>query len=354
MIKENIFYIGPFTKSGGVSTFSYTLKHLDLDDYNIVPHNTFRVKNENYNSKVFIIQNILNFIIYFVGMFFRKEFYKTKKFHISVTSNFGFYEKAFLYFCLKIFRKKVLFHIHGGGFYDFYTRSRFKVFIKNILNNVDLLIVLSNSWKDIFQNKIRVTTQIEVLHNTIDFKEALENNKHSIENTFLFIGNLVKEKGLLDLLKVIEDNEVWLKENKCKFIICGKGDLEQTIIESHSELITFKGLVAGKIKDEIFYKSKYLILPSYIEGLPYVILEGMNYGLYVISTKVGAIPEIINSEKKGLLFEAGRKEELFKTIKKSITLEKKNTFSINRNIIKDCFSNQYIKRTLIKIYGENV
>lgn len=45
-----------------------------------------------------------------------------------------------------------------------------------------------------------------------------------------------------------------------------------------------------------------LILPSYSEGLPQVILEAMASGCVVAATKVGGIPSVITHESNGLLF----------------------------------------------------
>ena len=50
-------------------------------------------------------------------------------------------------------------------------------------------------------------------------------------------------------------------------------------------------------------------MPSYTEGLPISILEAFSYGLPVISTPVGGIPEIVNSDN-GFLFNPGDKDAL--------------------------------------------
>lgn len=53
-----------------------------------------------------------------------------------------------------------------------------------------------------------------------------------------------------------------------------------------------------------------MLLPSYNEGLPMAILEAMSWGLPVITTPVGGIPEVIENGKTGLLITPGHIQEL--------------------------------------------
>lgn len=352
MDKIDVFYIGPFTASGGVATFSDTISSLKSNRFNIIPHNTFVLKNESYGSKLFIFQNTLNFILYFMKMLLKRDFYTTNIFHISVTSNMGFYEKSALFYFLKVFNKKVIFHVHGGGFKEFYKRSKYQNFIRKVLHKVDLVIVLSDEWKRVFEKELNIRNEIIVLQNTVKVPN-LDYRDRGSKNIFLFMGNLVQEKGLTDLLNLISEHEEWMIEHNCTFIICGKGPLESEIKKRNLPCVQFEGLVNGQKKDTVFKKSDCLILPSYIEGLPYVVLEAMSYGHYILSTTVGAIPEVIKTSKNGLLSEPGDKKVLFKHIKQYILIDKKESFVANRHIISEMYSENYLKRKLIEIYEAN-
>jgi starch synthase len=57
-----------------------------------------------------------------------------------------------------------------------------------------------------------------------------------------------------------------------------------------------------------------VIVPSFLENCPYVVLEAMACGTPVIASKVGGIPEMIDNKNNGMLFEPGSIEGLTNAI----------------------------------------
>ena len=132
--------------------------------------------------------------------------------------------------------------------------------------------------------------------------------------TLLFLGLLGKNKGIYDLLECIRDHKVEF-QGKLKLYIGGNGEIEHVkqLIKEYgiADIVIFEGWVSGDKKIELLNKSDAYILPSYKEGLPISILEAMSYGMPIISTPVGGIPEIVSNGENGYLVEPGNKEDIY-------------------------------------------
>jgi glycosyltransferase involved in cell wall biosynthesis len=126
------------------------------------------------------------------------------------------------------------------------------------------------------------------------------------ENLVGYVGRLSEEKGILNLIKAIPIIIKWNRE--IKFLIIGDGILKKEIdsylIENNLEkYVTIVGWVPHNDLPHYFTKLKLLVLPSYSEGLPNVMLEAMACGTPVLATPVGAILDIIEDENTGFITE---------------------------------------------------
>lgn len=92
---------------------------------------------------------------------------------------------------------------------------------------------------------------------------------------------------------------------KITVYLAGDGEIENVkkVIKENglNKNIKLMGWVDLDKKIELLKKVSTVILPSYNEGLPMSLLEGMAAGKAIISTNVGAIPELI-SDLNGILF----------------------------------------------------
>jgi glycosyltransferase involved in cell wall biosynthesis len=154
-----------------------------------------------------------------------------------------------------------------------------------------------------------------VLYNGVDTKFFSGSKSHKGVQ-IAYVGRLIKEKGVQDLLKAV-------KGVKASVVIIGKGPLEK-------ELKTLGGKFVGE-KDsagvrQILASSDILVNPSYGEGLPTAVLEAGAMGLAVVATDVGGTSEIISDGKNGFLVHPGNilelREKLALLVKNSKLMEK--------------------------------
>lgn len=134
----------------------------------------------------------------------------------------------------------------------------------------------------------------------------------------LYLGFIYQAKGIFDLAEVINLSKERYR-GKVKLYVGGSGVEEERLadfIKSNNlgDLIEMCGWVSGEDKNQLLSQCDAYILPSYIEGLPVSIIEAMTYGLPIISTKVGGIPEIVKDGKNGILFNSGDKQALSNSI----------------------------------------
>jgi glycosyltransferase involved in cell wall biosynthesis len=122
---------------------------------------------------------------------------------------------------------------------------------------------------------------------------------------FLFAARLTVEKGcqvILDAMKLMPPDLDF------ELNVAGKGVFEAAFQEASARdpRIRLLGYLQGDEKAAAFRKANCLILPSlWYENAPVVIVEAAAYGLGIIASRMGAIPEFVTHERTGLLFEPG-------------------------------------------------
>ena len=208
-------------------------------------------------------------------------------------SLFGAIKTLLSIICYKLFNHgKVILHLHRGDFLKrFYKNKLSKLITKSIFKLTDKLIVLSEVQKK--EMSVFKSLNIEILYNTVDSELYLRERK--IENkTFIFISNYLLDKGIIDLLEVFKD----LIKQYTHISLETYGDfvdeeLKSRILSYSGPSIIINNIITGEEKKHKLCTSDCLILPSWNEGQPIIILEAMSVGLPVISTNVGLIPDLI-------------------------------------------------------------
>lgn len=276
------------------------------------------VVNSGGNNKV---EKLFKALFGWFGMLFKLTFDKKIKIvHIHTASYNSFKRSALFLKLAKFFGKKVILHIHGGGFKEYYATN--PSWITKILNSSDAIITLSESWKEYYES-ITNGPAIFILENIIANPNISERNK-STKCNLLFLGKIDQLKGIYDLLKVLNQDKLYFSD-KIELHIGGGGEVEklkETISKYDLEdFVYYDGFVSGKKKETLLNKCDAYILPSYTEGLPVSILEAMSYGKPILSTPVGGIPEVV--KENGILFQPGDLSAIQEAIELIATNESK-------------------------------
>jgi len=275
------------------------------------------------------LSNVLVRAWYFVASYIKMAFKmavdkNVRIVHLHTAADGSFWRKVQITKLAKFFGKEVVLHVHASRFKDYYNEAseKKKNWIKKELERVDTLIVLSESWRKWFESIGVDAKKIEVLHNITSYPiDMLQAKKQDGKVHFLFMGEIGERKGIFDIIRSLAK----YKENlngKIELRIGGnkmEEELKKNITDNNlQDMVIFEGWVGGQKKLELLNWADVFILPSFNEGLPISILEAMSYSHPVISTPVGGIPEVVETEVNGVIVTPGNDEEIFAAIKKYV------------------------------------
>lgn len=238
---------------------------------------------------------------------------RPKVVHIAGGTFWPFWENAIYVFTCKLFGIRTIYH-WLGNFNKFYVSSgrRSRSLVSRVLQQVDRHIVLS----ELDEGRMRYLVPRERTHllpsavsSSLIRQLAIRGqNSQQDDIRALFIGGRDPvRKGVLDVLKAFAI--VARAKQDIKLVLTG-GDnlvyaLEQATDPIIEDRISFLGYVSESEKIELYGSADMLLLPSYDEGLPYVVLETMAAGLPIITTPIGGIPDVVNDTVNGFLIDPG-------------------------------------------------
>ena len=220
----------------------------------------------------------------------------------------------------KFYEKKIIVHFHPATEKHLFD-NEFSTKIYALFSYSDLLIVLSHQWVN-WINEAYPTNKFvfKVLYNPCP---AVERGNMKKTNTILYAGMLSDRKGYDRLIhafsKIAKQYPDW------RIVFAGNGEIEKgqqlCIEQGIQEQVDFLGWIESIQKQTVFQKASIYCLPSWGEGFPMGVLDAMAYGIPIVTTPVGGIPELIKDGVNGFIFEPYDIEAL--SIKLSLLIESK-------------------------------
>lgn len=171
------------------------------------------------------------------------------------------------------------------------------------LADIDTVIAPSNYMKNRLSAEIDL--DIEVIPNFVpDQPQITEDEVFEFDNYFLYLGVLEEHKGVRMLMDIFAEGEV-----ESKLIVAGRGSLKDYICRfirknNLQKKIICVGWVDGGKKYSLLKNADALLMPSlWEENSPLVALESLSFGVPVIGSDLGGIPEIISKVDDRLIFD---------------------------------------------------
>lgn len=228
--------------------------------------------------------------------------------HVNSSLNRAYWRDLMYVAVAKLFGARVVYQVHGGALpLDFLKSSPGRIFLRATLSWPDAVVLLASRELEAYRRFIP-SQNILTLPNGIDCAPYLRYNRLAPDPgaplKLVYIGRLAAEKGLyetLDALALLRGSAV-----SPSLVIAGGGPEEGKLRARVKELglqdqVIFCGPVEREHKALLLSQADLLVLPSYAEGLPYALLEGMAAGAVPVATPVGAIPDVMTEGVHGFL-----------------------------------------------------
>jgi len=200
----------------------------------------------------------------------------------------------------------------GGSVVDDCRESAItRAWVKFSFRGARKIVCQSEAWQRFAIDVLGfVRTNVTVIRNWTATRELLDVGAQRVAREdssvrLLFLGWLEREKGVFEL---IEASRRLIKGGRFTLDIVGEGNASievRALVARYnlSEVVRFRGWLRGAHLHQALGEADVLVLPSWAEGLPNAMIEGMAAGLAVVVTRVGAIPELITDRHSGLLVE---------------------------------------------------
>lgn len=245
----------------------------------------------------------------------------------------GFLRDLCIVTLAKLLGLKVVAHYRGGNFANFYRLASpsMKRLIRFGLRQMDLVIVQAHRLKQEFDG-IYPADQLRVLYNGIGPVALPPGGRSSSgrDVNLLFIGGVSFAKGFHDLMLAFKS--VISIRPHVRLMFAGEiirlsdernivpdyfsGETKDRFLRSTPEILefveqcsrynaTYLGSIQEDEKRRVLRDADIFVLPSYSEGFSVAVLEALAYGLPVVTTAVGAMPEIIADGENGFVLTPG-------------------------------------------------
>lgn len=230
--------------------------------------------------------------------------------YLMTSDYLGFYEKSITGICCRLMGVKTVLH-PVGSFVNFYGSSRGRRWLIRFLLRRQSAVITVQRRVQTYVRRLAGRTLVWEIPNPVDCNRLTRANPSTPVNgvvQILFVGALVKQKGVLDLLEAVRLNKVALEN--ARVLIVGAGDLfevcqRQIDANGLGSLVELKGFVDDPTKEKLLEEGQVFCLPSHSEGMPISVLEAMASGLPVVATTVGGIPLAVQNGTHGWLVAPG-------------------------------------------------
>ena len=227
--------------------------------------------------------------------------------HIHCCSGWGFLPAVVGVSVGRWIKKHTVVTYHGGGGERFFDKNT--CLVKHYLTRTDANIVLSGFLARVFEKHHISYT---VIPNIIELDERHYRERKEIKPHFICIRAHEELYNIPCILQAFQ--KVQHAMPAATLTLVGDGSQHEALMKMVEEMrlvnVTFTGRIANKEIYQYLNQADVMLSAPKVDNMPVSLLEAMNAGLLVISSRVGGVPYMIDEDRTGLLFKSDNNQEL--------------------------------------------
>lgn len=228
-------------------------------------------------------------------------------YYALTTTGSGFRKDVLLITLLRIFRVKIVYHIHNKGIINAKKNKVNDLLYKFVFKDSSVIILSQHLYYDI-ETYVPINRVYNCPNGIRDYQPKASFLTLPTHTSFkiLFLSNLIKEKGVFILVEACSILNKKGYNFQCDFV-GGEGDvtakqLMDLVKEKEiTHRVKYLGKRYGKLKDMAFEQADVFVLPSRYDCFPLVVLEAMQHSLPVITARVAGMQDMIDDGYNGFL-----------------------------------------------------
>lgn len=265
-----------------------------------------KLRNEGHTADIFSTKGS---VLWRLGLLckLRKAARKYDVLHIHCCSGWGFLPAVVGVIVGRQLGKRVVMTYHGGGGDSFFANH--SQLVRHYLMRTDANIVLSGFLANVF-DKHRIP--YVVIPNILEFDESNYQDRQVLHPRFICTRAHEPLYNIPCILRAFQivTNEI----PTATLTLVGNGSQHEELIKMARNMGLNNVVFTGRVDNNEIYrqleKADILLSSPKVDNMPVSILEAMNAGLLVISSRVGGVPFIVENEHTGLLFDNDDSDKL--------------------------------------------
>lgn len=237
--------------------------------------------------------------------------------YYTISSNgIAFLKDFFLIFIFSLKFKRIILHFHNKGVVK--GNFFFKPLYYYIFKNCHIILLSERLVEDIVHYNINKS--LNICYNGIPLpkNDLIQKNNLVYKYDFLFLSNLIREKGIEDFVFACHKIKESINQNFRAAIVGKSADINlfdlKNILKEKNLLnnVDVLGPLYGEDKFNIYRESKIFVFPTFyhFECFPLVLLEAMSFKMPLISTNEGAIEDLLINGYNGIIVQKNNPDEL--------------------------------------------